>query len=257
MRSEAVKEKTGVRSKFWTKIWPQRCNALRDFALTPIFSGSRLQALAIVFIAACAISTPAIAQSGLENLEQFIKSVKTGQADFSQVVTAPPREGQTARTKTSSGVFEFSRPNRFKFAYKKPFEQLIVADGQTLWLHDLDLNQVTQRKQSAVLANTPAALIASASDINALKADFTLENAPDKEGLSWVQATPRAKDGQLQSVRVGFKPAEKAPELAALEILDSFGQRSVIKFSNVRTNVPLAAEAFQFTPPPKADVLRQ
>jgi outer membrane lipoprotein carrier protein len=212
---------------------------------------------AIVFIAACAINTPAMAQSGLENLEQFIKTVKTGQADFTQVVTAPQREGQTARTKTSSGTFEFSRPNRFKFAYKKPFEQLIVADGQTLWLHDLDLNQVTQRKQSAVLANTPAALIASAADISALKADFNLENAPDKEGLSWVQATPRAKDGQLQSVRVGFKPAGNAPELAVLEILDSFGQRSVLKFSNLRTNAPLAAQAFQFTPPPKADVLRQ
>ena len=217
---------------------------------------SKLPTAAIVLIAACAVNTPAIAQSGLENLEQFIKGVKTGQADFTQVVTAPPREGQTARTKTSSGTFEFSRPNRFKFAYKKPFEQLIVADGQTLWLHDLDLNQVTQRKQSAVLANTPAALIASASDIKALQADFKLENAPDKDALSWVLATPKVKDGQLQSVRIGFKPADKAPELAVLEIQDSFGQRSVLRFSNVQTNVPVADAAFQFKPPPAADVLK-
>jgi len=102
----------------------------------------------------------------------FIKGVKSGKAEFSQVVTAPAKEGQVARSKVSSGTFEFLRPGRFKFTYKKPFEQTIVADGQTLWLYDVDLNQVTARKQAQALGSTPAALIASSADIKALQADF-------------------------------------------------------------------------------------
>ncbi|MBG6073053.1 MULTISPECIES: outer membrane lipoprotein chaperone LolA [unclassified Polaromonas] len=199
--------------------------------------------------------------NGLESLETFVKTVSSGRADFTQVVTAPAREGQTARSKTSSGTFAFSRPNRFKFLYQKPFEQSIVADGQTLWLYDADLNQVTARKQSAALGSTPAALIAAAPDLRALQADFTLAAAPEKDGLEWVVATPKAKDGQLQAVRVGFRagkqPAAQTAELAALEILDSFGQRSVLTFSQVEVNPSLPKDAFQFTSPKGADVIRQ
>jgi outer membrane lipoprotein carrier protein len=188
----------------------------------------------------------------LESLESFVKTAKTGRADFTQVVTAPAKEGQAPRIKTSTGTFEFSRPGRFKFVYKKPFEQSIVADGQTLWLFDVDLNQVTARKQSQVLGSTPAALIAAAPDLKALQADFMLADAPDKDGLQWVVATPKAKDGQLQSVRVGFKAAN----LNALEILDNFGQRSLLTFTQFEVNPSLNAAAFQFKPPPGADVIR-
>ncbi len=195
--------------------------------------------------------------NGLESLEVFVKTVSSGRADFTQVVTAPAKEGQAARSKTSSGTFEFSRPNRFKFIYKKPFEQSIVADGQTLWLYDTDLNQVTSRKQSSALDSTPAALIAAAPDLRALQADFTLTAAPEKDGLQWVLATPKARDGQLQAVRVGFRAGDKPAGLAALEILDSFGQRSVLSFSKVEVNPGLPADTFRFTPPKGADVIRQ
>lgn len=210
--------------------------------------------LALLLIA---ISADAASADGLDSLETFVKTAKSGRAEFTQVVTSPAKEGQMAKPRASSGIFEFQRPNRFKFSYKKPFEQLIVADGQTLWMYDVDLNQVTTRKQSAVLGSTPAALIASAADVKALQADFTLMAIPDKDmlkdGLQWVIATPKGKDGQLQNIRVGFKGAE----LAALEILDSFGQRSVITFNNVQTNVNLNTETFQFKPPSAADVIRQ
>jgi outer membrane lipoprotein carrier protein len=179
--------------------------------------------------------------------------VKTGRADFTQVVTAPAKDGLAPRTKTSSGTFEFARPNRFKFIYKKPFEQSIVADGQTLWLYDVDLNQVTARKQSQALGSTPAALIAAAPDLRALQADFTLADAPDADGLQWVNATPKAKDSQLQSVRVGLRDGN----LAVLEILDSFGQKSVMHFKAFQSNIPLDAAIFQFKPPAGADVVRQ
>lgn len=209
---------------------------------------------AALFLATCVLSTSA---GGLDSLEVFVKTVKTGRADFTQVVTSPPRDGQASRVKTSSGTFEFSRPNRFKFLYKKPFEQSIVADGETLWLHDVDLNQVTARKQAQALGTTPAALIAAAPDLRALQADFTLADAPDKDGLQWVAATPKSKEAQLQSVRVGFRHGDKTTELAVLEILDSFGQRSLLSFTRFEVNPALSAGSFQFKPPAGADLIRQ
>ncbi|MBC7468441.1 MAG: outer membrane lipoprotein chaperone LolA [Ramlibacter sp.] len=190
---------------------------------------------------------------GMESLENFVKTARSGRADFSQVVTSPGKDGQAPRNKTSTGTFEFSRPNRFRFNYKKPFEQTIVADGQTLWLYDVDLNQVTTRKQSQVLGSTPAALIASSPDLNALKKDFALEAVADRDGMQWVQATPKVRDGQLHSVKIGFR----GNDLAALDILDSFGQRSVISFSKLEVNAGISTDAFQFKPPQGVDVVRQ
>ena len=209
-----------------------------------------LQRLLGAWLATAALSA---SSAGLESLEAFIKTAKTGRADFVQVVTMPAKEAQAPRSKTSSGSFEFSRPSRFKFIYKKPFEQSIVADGQTLWLYDVDLNQVTARKQSQVLASTPAALIASAPDLRALQTDFALADAPPKDGMEWILATPKSKDSVLQSIRVGLRGGE----LAALEILDSFGQRSVLTFGRFELNPVLPAKAFEFKPPPGTDVIRQ
>ena len=133
-----------------------------------------LKYFTILFIAVQAINTQA---AGLNALENFLKSTQSGKAEFSQVVTSPAKteakpdaksevvEKSVAKVKTSSGTFEFSRPNKFKFLYKKPFEQTIVADGTTLWLFDVDLNQVTARKQSQALGSTPAALIATAAGL--------------------------------------------------------------------------------------------
>jgi outer membrane lipoprotein carrier protein len=209
-----------------------------------------MKRIALVLIA---VSSMAAWAGGLESLETFIRTVKTGRAEFSQVVTSPPKDGQTARSRTSSGSFEFSRPNRFRFVYRKPFEQTLVADGQTLWLHDVDLNQVTARKQAQALGSTPAALIASAADLRALQADFSLSELADKDGLQWVQAIPRNRDAQLQSIRIGFR----GPDLTALDISDSFGQRSVLNFTGFVANAALDSASFQFRPPPGADLIRQ
>jgi len=200
-----------------------------------------------------AASLVAARASGLDALEKFIQTARTGRAEFTQVVTSPAREGQAAKTRKSSGTFEFARPNRFRFNYKKPFEQTIVADGQTLWLYDADLRQVTQRKQAQVLGSTPAALIASAPDLATLRRDFDLQPAGEQDGLQWVQATPKNKETQLHGMRVGFRGAE----LAALDILDGFGQRSVLTFTRMELNAPLGPEVFNFKPPQNADVVKQ
>lgn len=208
--------------------------------------------LRVVLLALAAVAAGAAQATGLERLESFIKTVRSGKAEFTQVVTSPPRQGQAPRTKTSGGSFEFVRPQKFRFDYRKPFEQRIVADGQTLWLHDLDLNQVSARNQASVLGSTPAALLASASDLAALQADFALSDAPDQQGLEWVLAAPRNRDSTLQSVRLGFRG--KLPEV--LEIVDSFGQKSVLVFKGFEVNPAIDAARFQFQPPAGADVIR-
>ncbi len=193
---------------------------------------------------------------GLQSLENFLKSAASGRADFVQVVSSPAREGQAARNKTSSGSFQFVRPNRFRFDYKKPFEQSIVADGQTLWFYDVDLKQVTARPQAQALGATPAALIAAAPNLQALQSDFNLTAAPDSEGLHWLLATPRAREGQLRSIRVGFRTGDKGAELSVLNIEDNFGQHSVLRFSKIEINPRLPAESFLFKPPKGVDVIR-
>lgn len=190
---------------------------------------------------------------GLQSLENFMRTAKAGQATFTQTVTAPAKDGQPARSKTSSGDFAFQRPGQFKFIYQKPFAQTIVADGRTVWLYDVDLNQVTQRKQAEALGSTPAAILASANDLAGLKKDFTLQAAPDADGLQWVQATPKAADGQLKHVMVGFQ----GDSLAAMDILDGFGQRSVIRFHQMQVLPSLPAEQFHFEVPRGADIMAQ
>lgn len=206
--------------------------------------------------AALALLAPLAWAGGMDSLSDFVKQARSGKAGFTQVVTAPGKEGRPGSTKTQTGTFEFQRPGKFRFDYSKPFEQTIVADGQTLWLYDVDLNQVTARKQDQVLGSTPAAIIAAAPDLKALEHDFNLTEEPDAQGQQWVKAVPKARDGQLQSIRLGFKTVGQSAELATLQIADSFGQRSVLTFNRVELNVGLPASRFQFKPPAGSDVLR-
>jgi outer membrane lipoprotein carrier protein len=201
---------------------------------------NKLLAATFLFFASFAARADAV-----DTLRDFVREVKTGRAAFTQTVTSP----DGAKKKNSSGSFEFSRPNRFRFTYTKPFEQVIVADGQKVWIFDADLNQASSRKFSAALGATPAALLAGGS----LEADFQLAALPAKDGLEWAQATPKAKDSAFQLMRVGFR----GKELAAVEITDSFGQRSLLNFSQMVANPALPAETFKFTVPAGADVIEQ
>jgi len=196
------------------------------------------------------------ASDGLALLGRFLQTVRSGRAQFTQVVTSVPKAGQPPRQRTSSGTLEFQRPGRFRFIYKKPFEQTLVADGQTLWLHDPDLQQVTARAQSQVLGSTPLALIISATDLSGLQKDFQLQAEPARDGLQWVKATPRRTDGQVQYILAGLRSTERGPELSALEVLDALGQRSVLSFSAFELNPVLKADAFQFQPPAGTSVIR-
>ena len=195
---------------------------------------------AVLLVAATGARADAV-----DALREFARDAKNGRAVFTQVVTSP----DGAKKKTSSGSFEFARPNRFRFAYSKPFEQLIIGDGQKVWLYDADLQQASVRPLDKALGATPAALLAGA----ALEKDFELRALPAAQGLDWVQAIPREKNenANLQSLRVGFK----GKTLAAIELVDGFGQRSLLNFSALVTNIALEPQLFRFVAPKGVDVL--
>ena len=194
--------------------------------------------------AAVALSCASAFATATDELRDFVKTVKSGKSTFTQTVTAP-----NGKQKLSNGSFEFSRPNRFRFVYEKPYAQTVVGDGAKVWIYDPDLNQASSRKVGDALANTPAALIVS-NDIDKV---FTLADQPSKDGLDWVVATPRQAEGTVRSLKVGFRNHA----LAQLEIDDSFGQKSLIVFNAFEPNAKLAADTFVFTPPKGADVSEQ
>ena len=195
--------------------------------------------------AALAVASIAAHADAVDTLKTFVREVKSGTAAFTQTVTSP----DGARKKTSSGSFEFARPNRFRFSYAKPFEQTIVADGQKVWIYDADLNQVSSRRITQALGATPAAILAGGD----LDQAFELSALPTRDGIAWAEAKPRAKDGAFQSVHVGFR----GQTLSAIEIVDAFGQRSLLGFSEWMPNASIPPETFRFTPPPGADVIEQ
>ena len=196
--------------------------------------------------AACLLAFGAARADAVDTLRAFSRDTNSGKAEFTQTVTSP----DGAKKKTSSGQFEFARPDRFRFAYTKPFEQLIVSDGKKVWLHDPDLNQVSVRPVSQALGATPVALLSGGS----IEKEFELSAQPAADGLEWVQAKPRQTEGNtVQSLRVGFR----GKTLAAMEIVDTFGQRSMLQFKDVASNVKIADERFQFVVPKGADVIQQ
>ena len=194
--------------------------------------------------AAVTLSCVSAFATATDQLRDFVRTVKSGRSTFTQTVTAP-----NGKQKVSNGSFEFSRPNRFRFIYEKPYAQTVVGDGAKVWIFDPDLNQASSRKLGDALANTPAALIVS-NDIDKV---FTLADQPSKDGLDWVLATPKQAEGTVRSLKVGFKNHA----LAQLEIDDSFGQRSLIVFNAFEPNAKLAADTFVFTPPKGADISEQ
>jgi outer membrane lipoprotein carrier protein len=184
------------------------------------------------------------AASGLDQLHAFLEGTKSAQGAFRQVVVN--RDGRA--TQTTSGTFAFARPGKFRWTYDKPFDQLIVADGEKVWVYDRDLNQVIVRKLDAALGATPAALLAGD---NALENNFALVAAGAENGVEYVDATPKAPDSQFKRIRLGF--TDNLPRRMVLT--DAFGQTTELTFSDVKRNPALAPETFRFTPPKGADVV--
>lgn len=182
--------------------------------------------------------------ANLDRLRAFVRDTQTARAEFTQSVAG--REGRVAQT--ASGEFLLERPGKFRWSVAKPYKQLLVGDGHRVWIYDEDLNQVIVRKIGEALGATPAALLAGSQDVE--KA-FTWKDLPPADGLDWLSATPISQETTFAEIRLGFD----AKGLAALELLDAFGQKSVVRFTSFERNPKLPASSFTFTPPKGADVI--
>ncbi len=184
------------------------------------------------------------AASALERFQAFLGSTQSGRAGFEQKVR--DRNGKVLQD--SKGVLAFARPGRFRWAYEKPYAQLIVGDGTRVWVYDQDLKQVTVRRIGEALTSTPAALLAGNNE--ALRA-FNLSEGGMRDGLEWMHAVPRDKEGGFEMVRIGLGVA--GPEV--MELADTFGNLTVLRLTNFERNPRLDAGLFRFTPPAGADVI--
>ena len=182
--------------------------------------------------------------TGIDRFKTFVRATQSARGEFEQKVF--DRSGKA--TQESKGNFVFQRPGLFRWVYAKPIDQVIVGDGERVWIHDRDLNQVTVRKLSRALGSTPAALLAGSADVE--KA-FDMSDAGTKDGLEWLEAKPREREAGFERVRMGFD----ANGIRAMELFDHFGQTTQLRFLNLTRNPKVDPAEFRFQPPKGADVL--
>ena len=180
----------------------------------------------------------------VETLKSYLRATTAASARFTQVVF----DRNQRKLQETSGSMQFERPGRIRWAYEKPYEQLIVGDGAKLWVYDKDLRQVTVRAITRAIGGSPAELLAGSNEI---EKDFRLSAAGTKDGLDWLEAVPRSSETTFEKVRIGFGPSG----IEAMELADSFGQRTIVRFSQIERNPKLSPDLFRFTPPPGVDVI--
>jgi outer membrane lipoprotein carrier protein len=201
--------------------------------------------LKISLIAATLLVAGAAHATALDQFKSFVAGTKSARGEFTQTQVMKTKTG-----KTSSGTFVFARPGKFIWTYQKPYEQLLQADGETLYLYDKDLNQVTTRKLGGALGSSPAAILFGSND---LEKNFTLAEAGTHDGLEWLNATPKSKDTTFEQIGIGLK--DGIPQ--AMELKDNFGQTVLLKFTSFQRNPTLGAQTFKFEIPKGAEVVKQ
>ncbi len=201
------------------------------------FAGASLGAL-------LALMPPAAPAESLQRFSEFINGTLTARGEFEQKIFDRDRK----LLQESRGTLAFSRPGKFRWSYVKPYAQLIVGDGSKVWIYDEDLKQVTVKKLDQALGSTPAALLAGNDE--AMRA-FKLSDRGAKDGLEWLEALPRDKESSFERIRMGFDSSG----LKVMELLDSLGQTTVLRFASLERNPRLDAGLFRFSPPKGADVI--
>jgi len=207
---------------------------------------------ALIFLAAtvgpavsvAAQSAQAGPQAGQQRVEAFLQGLDGLQAQFKQTLT--DRNGQTVDE--ASGTLAISRPDRFRWDYRQPYSQVIVADGARIWIYDSDLEQVTVRKLDETLSATPAMLLSGRSS---LADNFNVTQVSREGAVDWVKMEPKRDDTDFRWVRLGFEGAL----LKYMQLADKLGQTTSLEFSKLERNPPLDPSRFTFTVPPGADVI--
>lgn len=183
------------------------------------------------------------AGQGEKLLQRFLNDTRTLSAGFTQTVLSS--DGFIMQQ--SGGRFYLQRPDRFRWDYTEPYQQKIVSDGAKVYIHDIDLQQVTVQKHKHALAGTPMALM---QDRMQLKQAYHIEELDQRDGVYRLKLVSRQADGGFQGLVVGVDTTG----LRFLQLRDQFEQTTDIVFNDVRINPDLSAELFRFEPPAGADV---
>ncbi len=186
--------------------------------------------------------------SGVEQFKAFVVNTKTAKGEFVQVQIKTVN-GVSKMGKTSSGTFKFARPGKFIWTYVKPYDQVLQADGDKLYLYDKDLNQVTIKSLGNAIASSPAAILFGSVDLDK---NFVMKDVGVKQGVEWLEAIPKTKDSQFETIGIGMKDGVPV----GMELRDSFGQLSIVTLKNFEKNPSFAADQFKFVVPQGAEVLR-
>jgi outer membrane lipoprotein carrier protein len=197
-----------------------------------------------VLAIAASAAAAAGAQDGLARAQRYLDALGTLSAHFSQTLVDP--DGRTVEV--SEGTLQVKRPGRFRWDYTSPHEQLVVSDGERLWLYDPGLEQVTVKALDATLGSTPAMLLGGAGKLGD---GYEVVRDYEEGGLAWLELAPRARQGDFERVRLAFA----GDELRRMELEDTLDQVTRIEFSGVEHDPPLADDLFRFVVPPGTDVV--
>ncbi len=198
------------------------------------------------------LGLPMLAQAtALEQFKSFVSATRTARGEFTQrLVKTDGDSGAMRVSSASSGSFQFARPGKFIWIYQKPYEQLLQADGDKLYIYDKDLNQVTIRTLGGAIGSSPAAILFGSND---LEKNFKLSEGGTRDGIEWLQAIPKTQDTNFEKIGIGLKDGMPV----AMELRDSFGQASLLTFTRFEKNPSISASQFRFVIPKGADVLKQ
>jgi outer membrane lipoprotein carrier protein len=211
--------------------------------MTEVTTGRGRFAALLLALALCGVSGTAAAD-GIAQLRQFVERARSAQGEFEQTVMS----GGGRKPQQASGNFVFSRPGKFRWAYERPYPQLLVSDGEKLWSWDRDLNQVTVKRLGDALGSTPAAILAGEGTLDR---DFELAEGGTSDGLAWVLAKPRQAESSFESMRLGLAGGM----LRRMELRDNFGQTTLIEFTSLVADARPDPALFRFVAPPGADVI--
>jgi outer membrane lipoprotein carrier protein len=196
------------------------------------------------FVVLLLVSSGAHADGARARLDAFAKDLRSVSATFEQTVV----DAKGGSRKTTKGTLALKAPRLFRWDTTAPYKQLIVADGEKVWIYDADLEQVSVRAQGTEEAHSPLTVL---TDLSQLDRDFTTSEQGEHDGLTWLRLKSKDKEPQFAYADLGFD----AGGLERMQFEDTLGDKTEIRFSGWRKNAPLPADNFRFTPPKGVDVI--
>lgn len=195
-------------------------------------------------VSICVVSSFPVNASELEQrLNRALSSLDNLKADFKQTVLDDNKQV----VQQSMGEVSIQRPGKFAWIYREPYEQQIIADGEELWIYDVDLAQVTVKPMQSGLATAPIMLLMKQQPV---ETEFDVSEVGQRKYLYWIELVPKQQDMEFTRVYIGLENET----IKAMELRDHFGQSTQIVFENLRTNMIFDPGTFHFEPPPGVDV---